>query len=116
MIRSGVLLRWLALRHFRRHLLRTLLAISSVALGVATFLGMLALNRTTVESFENTARDLAGSADWVVRAGAYGVPVELAAELESLPGIDAAVPVVMKLLRLVQPGPEGSLVGAYYRR
>ena len=60
-----ILTRWLALRHLRRHKLRTALAVFSIALGVATFVGMSTLNRSTIRSFEDTARKRAGNADLV---------------------------------------------------
>ncbi|MBL8840402.1 MAG: ABC transporter permease [Planctomycetes bacterium] len=90
------ILRLLSLRHFRRHALRTALALGSVALGVGAFLAMAALNRGVLESFEQTARVRAAGADWTVRAGRAGVPLALAEPLRAVAGVRAAVPLVMR--------------------
>ncbi len=89
-------LRLLSLRHFRRHALRTLLALGSVALGVGAFLAMAALNRGVLDSFAQTARARAAGADWTVRVGRAGVPLELANELRTVAGVRAAAPMVIR--------------------
>ena len=76
--RALQLLPLLSLRHFRRHRLRTTLALSSVALGVAAFLAMVALNRGILDSFERAARMRAGGAELVVRGGRGGMKPALA--------------------------------------
>lgn len=91
-----VVLRLLSLRYFRRHRLRTLLALGSIALGVGAFLAMAALNRGVLESFEQTARARAAGADAIVQAGRAGVPTALADELRALPGVRAATPYVLR--------------------
>jgi putative ABC transport system permease protein len=106
------LLRLLSLRHFRRHALRTILALASVALGVGAFLAMTALNRGVLESFERTARLRAAGADAVVTAGSVGVPAALAVELRKVAGVRGATPFVMRPVDLAIEGePGGKLLG-----
>lgn len=107
-MRFFALLRLLSLRHFRRHALRTTLALGSVALGAGAFLAMAALNRGVLESFEQTARSRAGGADWIVQAGRAGVSPTLAAELRAVDGVRAATPFVLRPIDLSLDGSEGS--------
>jgi len=93
-------LRLVSFRHFRRHALRTALALGSVALGVGAFLAMAALNRGVLESFEQTARGRAGGSDWVVQAGRAGLAPALADELRAVAGVAAAVPLVQRSVAL----------------
>jgi putative ABC transport system permease protein len=100
---AAALLRLVSLRHFRRHKLRSALALLSVALGVAAFLGMAALNRGVLGSFERTARMRAGGADLLLRGGRAGLPRELAAEAARIPGVLAAVPIAARLITIAKP-------------
>jgi len=101
--RALQLLPLLSLRHFRRHRLRTTLALSSVALGVAAFLAMVALNRGILDSFERAARMRAGGAELVLRGGRGGMKPELADELVKVAGVRAAVPAVVRTIETTQP-------------
>jgi len=97
------LLRLLSMRHFRRHRLRTALALFSVSLGVAAFLGMVSLNRGVLDSFARTARLRAGGADLMVRGGRAGIARELADEAAHVPGVLAAVPIVARVVEVIEP-------------
>jgi putative ABC transport system permease protein len=97
------LLRLLSLRHFRRHRLRTALALFSVSLGVAAFLGMSALNRGVLDSFARTARLRAGGAELMLRAGRAGIAPAIVDEAAKVAGVRAAVPVVDRVLDVVEP-------------
>jgi putative ABC transport system permease protein len=97
------LLRLLSLRHFVRHRLRTALAIASVALGVAAFLGMAALNRGVLDSFDDTASRRAGGGQLLLRGGRVGIARELADEARRVAGVRAAVPVVARVVDQVEP-------------
>lgn len=106
-----VLLRWLTGRHFARHRVRSALALLSVAVGVATFVAMLALNRSMLESFDHTARQRAGGADWVVTASG-GVPEELVSLCRGAPGVRAAVPLLWRFhfARRAEGDPESTVL------
>jgi putative ABC transport system permease protein len=97
------LLRLLSLRHFRRHSLRTTIALLSVALGVAAFVAMVALNRGILESFGRAARLRAGGAELVLRGGRGGVPRALADEVARVPGVRAAVPAILRIVETTKP-------------
>jgi putative ABC transport system permease protein len=101
--RALQLLPLLSLRHFRRHLLRTTLALSSVALGVAAFLAMVALNRGILDSFERAARMRAGGAELVLRGGRGGMALALADEVAQVPGVRAAVPTIVRSIETTRP-------------
>ncbi len=89
-------MRWLAVRHFARHKLRTALALMSVALGVSTFVSMSALNRNTLAAYAETARARAGDADLVARGTLAGLDASLLDQLESVDGVRRAVPLVLR--------------------
>jgi putative ABC transport system permease protein len=103
--RALPLLRLLSLRHFRRHALRTAIALLSVALGVAAFVAMVALNRGILDSFARAARLRAGGADLVLRGGRGGIPRALADEALRVAGVRAAVPAVFRIVEATKPKP-----------
>src|SRR5207247_738491 len=100
--RALQLLPLLSLRHFRRHRFRTALALSSVALGVAAFIAMVALNRGILDSFARAARMRAGGSELVLRGG-RGMDVALADEVARVAGVRAAVPTVVRTFETTQP-------------
>jgi putative ABC transport system permease protein len=97
------MLRLLSLRHFRRHRLRTALALVSVALGVAAFLAMVALNRGVLAAFAETARQRSGGAQLLLRGGRAGVAREIADEASHVRGVVAAVPIVARIVHVTEP-------------
>ena len=105
LVKSGALplLRLLSLRHFRRHSLRTSSALASVALGVAAFVAMVALNRGILDSFERAARLRAGGAELVLRGGRGGIPRALADEAAHVAGVRAAVPTIFRIVETTKP-------------
>jgi putative ABC transport system permease protein len=90
------LTRLLSWRYLRRHMLRLLLATFSIALGVATLVATQLLNRSTWAAVETTSVQLAGFADLQVTNGAQGVPVELLPKVRGVPGVRAAVPLLVR--------------------
>lgn len=86
--------------HFRRHRLRLAFTTIGIAIGVASVVAILTLNRSTYASFQSTVALLAGNAQLQITNGAGGVPQTLLAELEVLPGIRAVAGVVQEFVRV----------------
>lgn len=63
---------------------RTLLALLSIALGVAVFLGIRLANRAAIASFESYAQGAGLGAAWVIRSESGGFPEEKLTALEPL--------------------------------
>src|SRR5687768_16968870 len=83
----GVLLRLISLRHFARAPLRTGLTVLGVAVGVATLVGIAAINRSVLDAFRSTVDTLAGRADLTVSAGATGFDEALVEAVRAAPGV-----------------------------
>ncbi len=83
----GSLLRLVSLRHVFDAPLRTLLTLVGVAVGVATLVGIAAINRTVMDAFRSTIDTVAGKADLTVAAESAGMPEELLEQLRGVPGV-----------------------------
>src|SRR5437868_2979014 len=94
------LYRTLSLRHLRRRASRAGLVVISIALGVATLVSSRALNHSMDAAARAAAARLAGVADRVVNNGPAGVRRDLVAELRAVPGVCAAVPLVIERVPL----------------
>lgn len=104
------LLRLFSLRYFRNHKLRTLLAFSAIALGVALFVSSYVTNVSVVASIEQTKKDLAGKAEWqVTRGHSLGVEETLLKKVRTIPNVIAA-PVIQASAPLVKPRGETLLI------
>ena len=57
------LLRYFSWRHNRRHLLRAMLGLSSIALGIGLFVSFQFSQNSTVAAFEKVATRMAGKAE-----------------------------------------------------
>jgi putative ABC transport system permease protein len=84
------LLRLVSLRHFAGAPLRTALTIFGVAVGVATLVGITAINRSVMDAFRSTIDTIAGKADLTVAAEASGFPEELLDTVRAVPGVTHA--------------------------
>ena len=71
------LIRLVSLRHVFGSPLRALLTLVGVAVGVATLVGIAAINRSVMEAFRSTIDTVAGKADLTVAAETSGFPEEL---------------------------------------
>ena len=92
------LLKRVNLRHLRRRKLRTSLTISGIAAGVALVFAISIINATLLSSFRASVRDLAGSAELEVAAtDQSGLPERTIEEVSSVPGVDAAVPILRSI-------------------
>lgn len=83
------------LRRFLQHRARTLLSVSGIAIGAALVVAVLALLGSLTESVRGFVDDLAGVADLEVSAVSdKGFDETLFFEVERVPGVDKAIPVV----------------------
>lgn len=109
----------LLLQFYRRHLrvqpVRELMAVGGVAAGVALLFAVQVAHRSITGSFEEISHGVAGRATLEVAArGSEGFNERISAEVERLPGVKAAAPVLEQ--PIVAVGPHGrralTLVGA----
>jgi putative ABC transport system permease protein len=78
-------------RYFARHRLRTALGFCAIALAVGLYVASATANAGIVSSAERTARDLAGSAEWIVaRCRTGAIDDGVLARVRALPGAVAA--------------------------
>lgn len=81
------LLRLISIRHFIGSPLRTALTVVGVAVGVATLVGITAINRSVMDAFRSTIDTIAGKADLTVAADTSGFPEELLDTVRAVPGV-----------------------------
>ncbi len=81
------LLRLISLRHLSLSPLRTILTIFGVAVGVATLIGIAAINRSVLDAFRSTIDTIAGKADLSVSAGTTGFDEKLLEVVQKVPGV-----------------------------
>ncbi len=82
------LLRLVSLRHLLGAPLRTALTIAGVAIGVATVVGIAAINRSVMDAFRSTIDTIAGKADLTI--GGHPFEEELVAKVRAVPGVTHA--------------------------
>jgi putative ABC transport system permease protein len=90
----------LSLRHLRRHWLRSVLIVASIALGVGVLVATRALNQTMSRAALRAANPLAGTADLIVSNGDTPISRDLQGELASVPGVRAAWPRIFEKVTL----------------
>lgn len=84
------LLRLVSLRHLFGSPLRTLLTILGVAVGVATMVGIAAINRTVLDAFRSTVDTIAGKADLTITASSAGFDDSLVEKVRGVSGVTHA--------------------------
>lgn len=108
---SGLLMssisRWLLIGEWRAHPVRTLVALSAIALGVALGFGIHLVNEAAFSEFSAAARSLSGSADLQVRSRNPHLDEARYADIAALPDVDVAAPVLE--LDLAVPGQRSPL-------
>jgi putative ABC transport system permease protein len=102
-------------RHLRVQPLRELMAIAGVGAGVALLFAVQVNNRSLTGSFERIVHSVAGRATLEVAArGPQGFDERIAEEIEGMPNVKAAAPILQQ--QIVVVGPRGSrslvLIGA----
>ncbi|HVF52625.1 MAG TPA: FtsX-like permease family protein [Actinomycetota bacterium] len=92
---TRLLLRTINVRHLLGRRVRTALTVGGVAAGVALVFSISVINLTLIDSFRASIREVAGAAEIEVAApDAGGFPSAFVERIESVAGIDNAVPVV----------------------
>ena len=81
------LLRLISLRHVFDAPLRSLLTLIGVSVGVATLVGIAAINRSVMDAFRSTIDTVAGKADLTVAAETAGMPEALLDTVRGVPGV-----------------------------
>lgn len=81
------LLRLLSVRHLFGHPLRSALTVFGVAVGVATMVGIFAINRAVMDAFRSTIDVVAGKADLTVAGARNGFPEDVLEKVRQVPGV-----------------------------
>ena len=92
MIRT--LLRFAGLRHIRRKPFRAALTALGIALGVALFVAISAINDSTLAFFRTNVNSMTGKATFTVLGSEVGFPEEIVDVVRDVPGVESAVPMV----------------------
>ncbi len=81
------LLRLVSLRHLLGAPLRTGLTLLGVAVGVATMVGVTAINRSVMDAFRSTVDTIAGKADLTVAGTQLGFDEAVLEQVRAVPGV-----------------------------
>ncbi len=81
------LLRLISLRHFLGSPLRTGLTVLGVAVGVATMVGVMSINRSVMDAFRSTVDAIAGKADLTVAGAQTGFDESVLERVRAVPGV-----------------------------
>jgi putative ABC transport system permease protein len=99
------LLRALGFGYWRRHRLRGVLVVASLALGVAAWSATHALSRAAHEAGQQAASPLGGQADFCVSSDDSGVPRQWAEQFRRIPGVEHVRPLTLRHVRIGGPRP-----------
>lgn len=100
----------LSWRYLRRRWSRAAMIAASIALGVATVVATQSLNLSMSAAAQVSGRPLAGVADLHVDNGDAGVEWDLAGELEKVPGVRSAMPLLVERVALPDLGNRPALL------
>ena len=89
-----MLLRLITWPYVRRHRLRTVLTTIGIVLGVAVFVGMHTANQSVLFAFYKTIDRIAGKAELQITAGEGGFPESVLEQVQAMPEVKVAVPVI----------------------
>jgi putative ABC transport system permease protein len=89
-----MLLRLITWPYVRRHRLRTILTTVGIVLGVAVFVGMHTANQSVLFAFYKTIDRIAGKAELQITSGEGGFPESVLDQVQALPEVRVAVPVI----------------------
>jgi putative ABC transport system permease protein len=104
-----ILLRLISWPYIRKHLVRSLLTIAGIVLGVAVYVGMHTANQAVFQSFERTVDRIAGSAQLQIMAGETGFDERVLEQIQAVPAVRVAVPVIEAVAGTHLPG-QGNLL------
>ncbi len=88
------LFRFVGWRHLRLKPTRTLLTTLGVSLGIALYVAIQIINRSTLASFKESIDSVAGKATITITAGESGFSEEKLEIIQKVPGVKHAVPMV----------------------
>lgn len=88
------LLRRVSLKHVRHQKARIIIAIFSIALGVASMVSIDIVNESVLRSFEESINRVAGRAALQVTGADSGFPEEMIDRVQKVPGVELALPVI----------------------
>ena len=89
-----MLLRLITWPYVRKHRLRTILTTIGIVLGVAVFVGMHTANQSVLFAFYKTIDRIAGKAELQITAGEGGFPEGVLEQVQAMPEVKVAVPVI----------------------
>ena len=89
-----MLLRLITWPYVRKHRLRTILTTVGIVLGVAVFVGMHTANQSVLFAFYKTIDRIAGKAELQITAGEGGFPEDVLEQVQAMPEVRVAVPVI----------------------
>jgi putative ABC transport system permease protein len=81
------LLRWISLRHLVGAPLRSSLTVLGVAVGVATMVGVTAINTSVMSAFRSTVDTIAGKADLTLAGSQVGFDDSVIDKVKAVPGV-----------------------------
>src|SRR3954468_7094422 len=88
------LFRFVGLRHLRMKPVRTILTALGVSFGVALYIAIEIINRSTLSSFRDSVDAVAGKATLSVQAGDTGFPESELDKIQHSPGVKNAAPMI----------------------
>ena len=88
------LLRLISWPYLKKHAVRSLLTVIGIVLGVAVFVAMHTANQAVFFAFERTVDRIAGATQLQVTAGEAGFPEETLEQVQAIPEVQVAVPVI----------------------
>ncbi|MBC7690767.1 MAG: FtsX-like permease family protein [Methylotenera sp.] len=101
------LFRFFAVRNLMSSPVRTLLTLLGVALGIALFSGVSAINASTLSSFKESVDAVAGKSSLTVSAGDAGFSEQVEEKLKKIPGVRTTAPMIeSKAYYRQKDGPE----------
>jgi putative ABC transport system permease protein len=89
-----ILLKLISWPYIRKHQLRWMLTVAGIVLGVAVFVGMHTANQSVLFAFRQTVDRIAGSTQLQVSAAETGFDETVLDQVQSVPGVRVAVPVI----------------------
>src|SRR5215467_14229849 len=104
-----MLLRLLSWPYLKKHVLRWTLTIAGIVLGVAVFVAMPIANNTVHSAFDKTVQRIAGAAELQVSAGEFGFDESVLEQVQNVPEVGVAVPVIEATLETALLG-QGNLL------
>ena len=89
-----ILLKLISWQYVRKHMLRSALTAVGIVLGVAVFVGMHTANQSVLEAFHKTVDRIAGATELQVSAAEAGFDEAVLDQVQAIPEVRVAVPVI----------------------